>query len=200
MLFRSQQDFLLLGIDQLVNTYNLIRRRKPESSFTIVNVVVDSGYEGPQSALNNFYDFCSIARISGFTVTNKSDVEKIIPSELVKPGFRIICVSQRLFNDDLIVPEKLEYVNEKNTVFNYGIGKDVTIVCFNLSFPYGFELSKKLKTVNISSSLFTVNSPIENEWPKIIEDVKRTKKLVVFEDSKSINTNMTSLLTDILSS
>ena len=29
----KQQDFLLLGIDQLVNTYNLIRRRKLKSSF-----------------------------------------------------------------------------------------------------------------------------------------------------------------------
>lgn len=201
--FMKQLDFLLLGIDHLVNTFNIIRNLddfKTKASFTIMPIIVDNGYQGPQSSLNNFYDFCSIARIPGYTVTNKSDAEKIISSELVKPGFRIICVSQRLFNDELITPEKLEYVNEKNTIFHYDAGNDVTIVCFNLSFPYGLELSKKLKAMNISSSLFTVNSPIENDWSKIVEDVKRTKKLVVFEDSKSINTNMTSLLSDILSS
>ena len=52
--FMKQMDFLLLGIDQLVNTYNLIRQTKPSASFTIFPVTVDSGYEGPQSSLNNF--------------------------------------------------------------------------------------------------------------------------------------------------
>jgi pyruvate/2-oxoglutarate/acetoin dehydrogenase E1 component len=201
--FMKQLDFLLLGIDHLVNTFNIIRNLdnfKSKASFTIMPIIVDNGYQGPQSSLNNFYDFCSIARIPGYTITNKLDVERIIPSELVKPGFRIICASQRLFNEELIAPEKLDYVNETNTIFQYDVGKDVTIVCFNLSFPYGFELSKRLKTKSISSSLFTVNSPIENEWSQIIDDVKRTKKLVIFEDSKSINTNMTTLFSDALSS
>ncbi len=61
--FMKQMDFLLLGIDQLVNTYNVIRQSKPSASFTIFPVTVDSGYEGPQSSLNNFDDFCSIAGI-----------------------------------------------------------------------------------------------------------------------------------------
>jgi len=201
--FMKQLDFLLLGIDHLVNTFNIIRNLddfKTKASFTIMPIIVDNGYQGPQSSLNNFYDFCSIARIPGYTITNKLDIERIIPSELVKPGFRIICVSQRLFNEELVTPEKLDYVNETNTIFQYDTGKNVTIVCFNLSFPYGVELSKRLKTNNISSSLFTVNSPIEGEWSQIISDIKRTKKLVIFEDSKSINTNMTSLLNDALSS
>lgn len=201
--FMKQLDFLLLGIDHLVNTFNIIRNLddfKTKASFTIMPIIVDNGYQGPQSSLNNFHDFCSIARIPGYTITNKFDIERIIPLELVKPGFRIICVSQRLFNEELHVPEKLDYVNEKNTIFQYDIGTDVTIVCFNLSFSYGLELSKKLKTMNVSSSLFTVNSPIECDWSKIIDDIKRTKKLVIFEDSKSVNTNMTSFLSDVLSS
>ena len=52
----------MLGIDQIVNTYNLIRRRKLPSSFTIFNVVVDSGYEGPQSALINFHGYQQCAQ------------------------------------------------------------------------------------------------------------------------------------------
>src|ERR1700687_5796721 len=88
--FMKQLDFLLLGIDHLVNTYNIIRNMKQgnNSSFTIMPIVVDNGYQGPQSSLNNLPDFCSIARIPGFSITNKWDAEKIISKELVSPGCR----------------------------------------------------------------------------------------------------------------
>lgn len=61
--FMKQQDFLLLGIDHLVNTYNIIRVNVPKASFTIMPIIVDSGYEGPQSCLNSFADFCSIGSV-----------------------------------------------------------------------------------------------------------------------------------------
>ena len=201
--FMKQLDFLLLGVDHLVNTFNIIRNLdyfKSKASFTIMPIIVDSGYQGPQSSLNNLSEFCSIARISGYTITNKFDAEKILSSELIKPGFRIICPSQRLFNEELLIPEKLEYVNKENTVFQYSSGQNVTIVCFNLSFPYGLELSNKLKTSGLSSSLFTVNSPISCDWFKIIDDLKITKKLVMFDDSKSVNTNTLAFLNNVSSS
>src|SRR5262245_16358024 len=122
----KQQDFLLLGIDQLVNSYNMIRRRKLESSFTIVNVVVDSGYEGPQSALNNFHDFCSIARIPGYAITNKHDADFIMQRHLLAPGFRIIGVSQRLAKTDLLEMSDPVSHDENGEIFQYAEGDDVT--------------------------------------------------------------------------
>jgi len=201
ILFMKQLDFLLLGIDHLVNTFNIIRNideLKSKASFTIMPIIVDNGYQGPQSSLNNLSDFCSIAKIPGFTITNTIDAEKIISSELVKPGFRIICPSQRLFQDEILKPEKLEYVNQENTVFQYSTGIDVTIVCFNMSFPYGFELLTRLKNKKISASLFTINSPICNDWSKIIENLKTTKKLVIFEDSKSSNSIDSLFINDVM--
>ena len=201
--FMKQLDFLLLGIDHLVNTFNIIRNSdyfKSKASFTIMPIIVDNGYQGPQSSLNNFSDFCSIARIPGYTITNKFDAEQIISSELIKPGFRIICPSQRLFNEELLIPEKLEYVNKENNVFQYSSGQNITIVCFNLSFSYGLELANRLKIIGLSSSLFTVNSPIPCDWSKIINELKMNKKLVIFEDSKSANTNDYAFLNDVLSS
>ena len=94
--FMKQLDFLLLGMDHLVNTWNFIRTRNPKASFTIVPVIVDLGYQGMQSSFNNLGDMCSTARIKGYTVTNLFDTEKIISTQLVSPGFRIIGVSQRL--------------------------------------------------------------------------------------------------------
>lgn len=197
--FMKQLDFLLLGIDQLVNTYNVIRNLKLHNgtSFTIFPIVVDNGYQGPQSSLNNLADFCSIARIDGFTITNKWDAEKIISSKLVSSGFRIITVSQRLFKEELIVPEKLVYSNSNSTVFQYTDGIDATIICFNFSFPQGWKLYQELKSQKINTSIFTVNSATPTDWLKIIENVQLTGKLIIIDDSKSYNVACDSLLVDI---
>ena len=83
--FMKQLDFLLLGIDHLVNTYNNIRSTitNPKSSFTIMPIIVDGGYQGPQSSLNNFADFCSIARIPGYTISTKAEAKKLISTKLI---------------------------------------------------------------------------------------------------------------------
>jgi pyruvate dehydrogenase E1 component beta subunit len=198
--FMKQLDFLLLGMDHLVNTYNIIRNHDElkMASFTIFPIVVDNGFQGPQSSLNNLSDFCSMARIEGYTITNKIDAEKIIQSKLISPGFRIIAVSQRLFDEDVIVPKELIYSNKENTVFQYKKGKDATIVCFNFSFPQGMKIHKELEERNIKSSLFNVNSVNNTNWREIIKDVKSTRKLIVIDDSKSKNFSCDSLVVDIL--
>jgi pyruvate/2-oxoglutarate/acetoin dehydrogenase E1 component len=197
--FMKQLDFLLLGIDHLTNTYNIIRNSEyaTKSSFTIMPITVDKGYEGPQSSLNNFADFCSISRTTGYTITNKIDAEKIIQNKLISPGFRMITVSQRLFKEELIEPENLLYTNDDLTVFQYDDGDMVTIACFNFSFPQGYELSKELKKNKITSSLFNINSPIETDWSKVIESTLKTKKLIIIDDSKSKNLACDSLITKI---
>jgi pyruvate/2-oxoglutarate/acetoin dehydrogenase E1 component len=195
--FMKQQDFLLLGIDQLVNTYNFIRINNPLASFTIVAVVIDNGYQGLQSSLNNLGDFCSIARVPGFSITNETDAKEIINSQLVSPGFRIIGISQRLFKEEILKPEKI-YSNNENNLFQYSQGPGTTIACFNFSFPYGLKLQEELKRRGINSSLFSVNSLLPMNWDKIIESLKETKKLVIIDDSKSENLSYNSLLSEAL--
>ncbi len=195
--FMKQQDFLLLGIDHLVNTYNFVRRENPAASFTIVFIIVDQGYQGLQSSLNNLGDFCSIARVPGFTITNKSDAEEIINKYLISPGFRMIGISQRLFNEDTgSIP--LVKFNEDRTVFQYFEGKDATIICFNLSFSYGLELHQQLKNKNFNASLFSVNTATPINWGEITQDVNQTKKIVIIDDSKSMNLSCDNLLAHIL--
>jgi len=196
--FMKQLDFLLLGIDHLVNTYNIIRNHENNASFTIFPIVMDNGFQGLQSSLNNLSDFCSIAQIEGYTITNKIDAEKIIQSKLVSPGFRIIALSQRLFNEEIIVLKELIYSNKENTVFQYYKGEDATIVCFNFSFPQGIKLHNELEEKDIKSSLFNVNSANSTNWEKIIEDAKSTQKLIIIDDSKSKEISGNSLVVDIL--
>ena len=191
--FMKQQDFLLLGIDQVVNTYNIVRRRAPKASFTIMPVIVDSGYEGPQSALNNLADFCSIARVAGYTITNKIDAEQIINKYLIAPGFRIIGISQRLFKTEIIdVP--CVYKNEECSVFQYTRGEDVTIACFNLSLPHGLEIHRRMAEKSVQASVFSINAAMPIPWDEIVCDVKNTKRVIIIDDSKSVNAPWQSLL------
>ncbi len=186
--FMKQMDFLMLGIDQLVNTWNIIRsieHQPKEGSFTIMAIVVDSGYEGPQSSLNNFADFCSIARIPGFTVTNKADADYIFQKHLMQPGFRIIGVSQRLLKTEIIDPGAPMRIAGDGEIFQYSEGDDTTLVSFNFSFPQVNKLNAVLKEKGIKATHFNVNSPIATDWSMIRESVSRTKKIVVVDDSKS---------------
>jgi len=198
--FMKQMDFLLLGIDHLVNTYNIIRSMKhqpKEGSFTIFATVVDSGYEGPQSSLNNFSDFCSIARVPGFAITNKQDADYLLPKYLVQPGFRILGVSQRLGKTDLIDPGHPIKISNDGAIFQYADGNDVTIVSFNFSFPQTYRFYMKLKSRNISASYFNVNSALAADWTIIRESVIKTGKIVAVDDSKSVHTAADALLSEL---
>lgn len=193
--FMKQLDFLFLGVDQLVNTYNLIRNTgHANGSFTILPVTVDMGYEGPQSSSNNLADFCSMARIDGFTLTNKYDIEKIIDLHFGKPGFRIISVSQRMYKDNIIDPGEPVILDDDMKFAQYKDGEDATIVTFNFAFPYGWQLGLELEKAGKKAAVFNVNYMTSFDWELILMNVRKTKRIVVIEDSKSENISAFSLM------
>ncbi len=195
--FMKQLDFLLLGIDQLVNTYNIIRSVKdnyPIGSFTIVATVVDSGYDGPQSSFNNFYDLCSIARIQGFTINNKSDADYIFENEFLQPGFRIIALSQRLGKLEINDSLSPRNIFSNGNIFQYSDGIDVTIISINFSFGQSNELVNFLLENKIAATHFHVNNIINTNWEEVFSNVAVTKKIIIIDDSKSIQTSSDLLL------
>jgi pyruvate/2-oxoglutarate/acetoin dehydrogenase E1 component len=183
--FMKQQDFLLLGMDHLVNTYNVLRRTANGASCTILPIVVDHGYEGPQSSLNNLDDFCSMAHIPGYLMSNSHDAEKILNTHLVAPGFRILCVSQRLFPTAILHGPAPVDCTPTGELFRYAQGQDATVVACNFAFPQALALWNHLQQCGIQASLFSVNAPLSAEWSWIQEDLQKTRKLVLLDDSKS---------------
>ena len=195
--FMKQQDFLLLGMDHLVNTWNVVRQIKPVASFTVVTIVVDSGFEGPQSSLNNFSDFCSLAHISGWAVTNRRDAAQAIDCHLISPGFRVIGVSQRLFNKEMPdTPDEIS-ASADGDVLRYATGDKATIVAFNFAFPEALALHGSLAAEGISASLFSLPAILPSGWGDIPADVGRTKRLIVVDDSKSENRASDRLMLDV---
>ncbi len=180
----KQQDFLLLGIDHLANTGNFVRLRPPRASFTIVPIAVDNGYQGMQSSLNNLFDFCSIARIPGYTVANRHDIDEIIGKKLMAPGMRIIGVSQRLFGQEVLSVGGDVRVHGEGDIFEYARGDEATIACFNFSFPQGLRLREALRATGAEASLFSVNACLPCDWAPIARDAERTRRVVILDDSK----------------
>lgn len=184
VLFLKQQDFLLLGMDHLVNTYNFVRLHPPRASFTIVAVVVDLGYQGIQSSLNNFADFCSMGRVPGYAIANRHDADLIIGRHLVAPGFRLLGVSQRLFNTEILECDAEPVADGDGEILQYSAGEDATLVAMNFSFPQAFTLQRDLKERGLRASLFSVNAVLPVDWGRIVQDVRRTGRAVILDDSK----------------
>jgi len=183
--FVKQLDFLLLTCDQFVNTFNMVRLRPPRASFTIVATIVDSGYEGPQSRFNKLTELCSLADVPGYSIANGPDANFVIQRHLVAPGFRIICASQRLFGSEIAVNQASEDVSGNAEITCHGQGKDATIVSFNLSYPQANSLRKELAVNQIRTSLYSVPAVQVSDWSPIVNDVRKTGRLILIDDSRS---------------
>ena len=73
-------------------------------------------------------------------------------------------------------------------IFQYSEGDDLTVACFNLSFPQGRAFCADLRQRGLNASLFSVNAMLPVDWKRILESAQRTGKLLVIDDSKSVNT------------
>ena len=186
--FMKQQDFLLLGVEQLTNTANALRHRSLTASFTIVAIVVDSGWEGPQSCLNNLSDFSSFSHVPGYAIAGRAEAEAIVDGHLTAPGIRLIAVSQRLFRGPIVDYGAPQALGHDKGVIRYASGGDATIVSFNLAFPQAAELHRKLTEGGVDASLYSVPATMPESIDAILDDVARTRRVVVIDDSKSVNT------------
>jgi pyruvate dehydrogenase E1 component beta subunit len=194
--FVKQQDFMVLGIDHFVNTYNFIRcSRSPDTvgSFSIIMLVCDQGLQGPQSSFNSMGDFCSIARVPCYTLTNKQDAAFVIGTQVPAAGFRMIGVSSRLSKTELLELDTVRRT-EDGALFQYTEGNGATIVCFNFSLFEGYNLHQRLQERGVRSSLFSANYLPSVNWELIKRSVASTRRLVVMDDSKSAHLSAYALL------
>lgn len=185
VLYVKQLDFLLLALDQMVNTYNLLRAlpEPPTGSFTIVTIVCDQGYQGPQSSLNTLAGICSVGRLRGFSPASVDEAEAIFDQELGQPGFRIIALSQRLFDREAIAGGTVAR-GPGCSWFQFRRGSGAVIVCFNFALPQGLELRDTLAAGGIEAALFTVHPTGTHDWTEIAGQAARAGRLYLLDDGK----------------
>ena len=198
-LFAKQLDFMLLGLDQFVNTFNVIRACRPRitwGSFTVFLIVCDQGYQGPQSSFNGAGDFASIANIPVFCLNGAADASKVIANHFAAPGLRIMCLSQRVFGAPaLTLP--VETSSADDAVFRYRSGDDATIVSFNFALRDAVDMDGKLRAAGVASDLFHVNFVPGMDTSALVESCRRTRKLILVDDSKTVTKFGDALVTEL---
>jgi transketolase C-terminal domain/subunit len=128
-------------------------------------------------------DFCAIASCEGYTISSKLEARSIIGQCFAKPGFRIISVSQRLFGTEILDFEA--HISQVDDfVMKYHQGADVTIACFNFSLPQGEKLCDQLSQLGLEASLYSITAAHPVIYKSIVEDAKKTGRLVIIDDSK----------------
>lgn len=198
-LFAKQLDFMLLGIDQFVNSFNVIRSSRPRStwgSFTVFVIVCDQGYQGPQSSFNGAGDFASLANIPIFCLNGTADVARVVGHHFAAPGFRLMCLSQRLFGAPAL-DVQATHSSGDDAVFKYRSGDAATIVSFNFSLRDAIDMDARLREDGVASDLFHVNFVPGMDTSLLVESCRRTRKLVVVDDSKTVTKFGDALVTEL---
>jgi hypothetical protein len=121
-----------------------------------------------------------------FCLNAASDAAKVISDQFVKPGFRVICLSQRLFGaPTLDLP--IEWQSSSHSIFQYRSGDDVTIACFNFALRSGIDVANRLAAAGIRSDLFHINFLPSTDTEAIRKSCARTGKLMLIDDSKTVS-------------
>ena len=105
MYMMKQLDFLLLGTDHLVNTWNLMRAKQPQVPFVLSAIAVDSGWEGPQSGFTAAFSLGALARIPVHYASGRLELDHAVRSSF-QSGPSILLFSQRYFRSE--IPEPLD--------------------------------------------------------------------------------------------
>lgn len=198
-LFVKQLDFMLLGLDQICNTFNYIRAYRPKNtwgSFTIFVIVCDQGYQGPQSSLHSAGDFASIANIPVYCLNGADDATRVVDNHFASPGFRIICLSQRLFGAPTLQSPS-EWAADDHSMFRYKSGNDITIVSFNFTLRDTLDMDEKLRAAELHSDVFHVNFVPGMNMNPILESCRRSGKLIVVDDSKTVTKFSDAIVTEL---
>lgn len=200
VLFAKQLDFMLLGVDHFVSTYNLVRSQYAEQnigSFSLITIVCDQGLQGPQSSFNALGDICSLAQVPGYTLNTAAEMQEILSAELVRPGFRLICLSQSRFASEVNQSTPLDISKDK-AVFKYRAGDQATIVALNFGLDHSLKLQTDLMNHGIGSDVYSLQYVPEADISLIESSVARTGCLIVIDDSKSTNSWSGKLVNELL--
>ena len=177
----KQLDFVLLGLDHIVNTLNFLTAQKVKSTFSIITYIVDSGYEGPQSRLNCLSEIASMSKANCRFLVFPEDIKYNI-DKINQNGFNLLCLSQKYsrenFNPKLISHDK------KGDNFQYSVGNKYTFIALGFA---AYEVYKIIiKNPKFSDvDFFVISNPKNFEKKYLLKSIKKTKNVYLFDQSKS---------------
>lgn len=186
ILMVKQLDFLLLGLDQMVNTLNWIRAASPSKnlgSFSIITYICDQGFQGPQSSMVDLTGFCSLGAFPGFILQEHFQIESVFENFLLAPGFRIFGIPQKLANG--LIPEISPTESDSSNGWRvYGDFGEVVIFSCHSSFAAALELRKKIHEAGSSAAVVLLDVLPQQDLTFLFGEAIQNKNCVVLDDSK----------------
>lgn len=190
MFLMKQQDFVLLGVDQLVNTWNALRSRGPFVPFVIGMIVVDSGWEGPQSSLNNTSGLANLVRIPAYFPTGAAEIPLAVTGAF-KGGPAILAVSQRMFKHEPSARRSDETITSTDFYVVYKhenslpAAPTLVILCTNFSIDNAWLVREHAKERGYSVTVVSYFSSVDGADEQLLRMCSTAESVVVFDDSKS---------------
>ena len=184
----KQQDFLLLGVDQLVNTWNALKSRGSFVPFVIAMIVVDNGWEGPQSSFN---DTNSLAKLSDLkcSIVNGFDVSEKAIHQAFAGGPSLLAISQKMFkveNPEVFdIYNKVETINYNLYVSKYIKAKKIVLISINFTGENCLKIGKNAFDLGLNISLFLFNTNHYTILESELKFIKEANQVIIFDDSKS---------------
>lgn len=185
----KQHDFALLGLDQLVNTTNVLRHGRFKSPFLILMVLVDSGFEGPQATLSSLDEFASLSRAPVHFLSTKESIDEAF-SQAEEPGLHFMALSQSNMKKKL--KESEGFVERIDSFLLYPGAKiedspaSIALIFFGVNLQIAEEVQISLYNKGISVDLYVVcrlSSTIVSE--SIQKKLATYRKVVILDTGKS---------------
>lgn len=189
LLLMKQHDFALLGLDQLINTNNVLRNGRLKSPFIVLMVIVDSGFEGPQASLNSLDEFASLTKAPVHFLSTMESIETAFEHS-ESPGLHFLALSQ--LNMKRKVLEATSPVFKTSSAIKYKsrkpkqLRRSITIVMYGVEIGIGLEVIRTLETVGLCVDLFVMcelsNRIVTNE---LMNELQNYDEVVVIDTGKS---------------
>lgn len=200
----KQHDFALLGLDQLVNTNNVLRQGRLKAPFLVLMVVVDSGFEGPQATLSSLDEFASLTKAPVHFLSTKESIDEGFKKSL-DPGLHFLAIGQTNMKKSVksAEGEVMRYPNVIGYPNTHPNDSKVTValVFFGVDIEIGHQVQKLLFGQGIFVDLFVIcqlsRSIISQDF---IEKLGTYTKAVFIDTGKSEIHYSTELALSLLNS
>lgn len=183
----KQHDFALLGLDQLVNTNNILRQGRLKSPFLVLMVVVDSGFEGPQATLSSLDEFASLTKAPVHFLSTKESIDEGF-KQSHEPGLHFLAIGQANMKKNLKESENsvvhfpgvILYPNSSNN------DSTVALVFYGVDIEIGLQVKNSLITNGIFADLFVICQLSRSIFSQaLVSKLITYSKIVVIDTGKS---------------
>lgn len=182
----KQHDFGLLGFDQLRHTNNLLRNLQIANNFRIIQVVVDSGMEGPQSNLNNLNEYSSISDAPVYFLNSLENIEFAF-EQSKKDQLSVLAISQSTMKSPVL------QISEKSV--GTGIGRlyysasnyerKILLIAFATNSNFATQVRSQLEDLEFELDILLV-SHLKKYQLEESQIWGKYQTIIVSDESKSV--------------